>query len=328
MTDYANLPVTDAEQLWLRNRLETLTAKEALCLTALTQKSPPATSADFINHLLSLADCECIAAGSYDALGEYLLGEQRVSKTLWEFMNTEKLGKSYEDDHPGLFVGGCYIQYPSSPHHIQYNGENLGKCEDTDWSVKLKLSSASHPDGVWVRLPDYSDVNEEGGGEISVALNALGVSSINDCSVLDVKCILPEAGDLLTQYSSINDLIYDGQNLGFVLDERGQGQPNFEQLFAAALEYEDCHSLAKALDISDRLRDFELVPVSVLKEYAEKELAAHHIDLPEAAAAAFHYEEYAAEQLESNGFVLTRDESAYIGAKQQTQSDDFLFRLT
>ena len=243
-------------------------------------------------------------------------------------MNTEKLGKSYEDDHPGLFVGGCYIQYPSSPHHIQYNGENLGKCEDTDWSVKLKLSSASHPDGVWVRLPDYSDVNEEGGGEISVALNALGVSSINDCSVLDVKCILPEAGDLLTQYSSINDLIYDGQNLGFVLDERGQGQPNFEQLFAAALEYEDCHSLAKALDISDRLRDFELVPVSVLKEYAEKELAAHHIDLPEAAAAAFHYEEYAAEQLESNGFVLTRDESAYIGAKQQTQSDDFLFRLT
>lgn len=328
MTDYERLPMTDAERRWLRERLETLTARESLCLIALTQKAPPATGADYIKHLLSFQDCECIATGSYEALGEFLLEEQRVSKELWEFMDTAQLGRAYEDEHPGLFIDGFYVLYPSSPPRLHYDGENLGKCVDTDWSVKLKLASIANPDGVWLRLPDYSEINEEGAGEITIALHALDAESISDCSILEVKCILPEAGNLLTQYSSIGDLIYDGQNLGFILDERNQGQENFEQLFAAALEYEDCRTLAEALDISQRLHDFELVPMDGLKSYAEKLLAASDILLPENVSAAFNYEEYAAEQLESNGFVLTRDELAYIGMKQQEQANELSLRLT
>lgn len=327
MKDYEDLPMNDAERRWLHERLETLTAKESLLLSALTQKTLPATGTDYINHLLSLQSCDCIAAGSYEALGEFMLEELRVSQTLWEFMDTAQLGRAYEDEHPGLFVDGIYILYPSSPPCLHYDGENLGRCVDTDWSVKLKLASESNPDGVWLRLPDYSEMIKEGAGEITIALRTLGAESIADCSALEARCILPEAGDLLTQYYSISDLFYDCQNLGFILDERNQGQKNFEQLFAAALEYEDCRTLADALDISQRLHDYELVPMDGLKDYAEKLLAKSGISLPENVEAAFNYEEYASEQLESNGFVLTRDESAYIGTKQQEQSEELSFRM-
>lgn len=319
--------MTDAERRWLHERLETLTVRESLCLTALTQRMLPTTGADFINHLLALPDCDCIAANSYEALGEYSLEEQRVSEMLWEFMDTAQIGRAYEDAHPGLFVDGIYVQYPSSPPRLQYDGDNLGKCVDADWSVKLKLASESNPNGVWLRLPDYSEVNEESGGEITIALHALGAESIADCSVLEARCILPEAGDLLSQYASLADLIYDGQNLGFTLDERGQGQPNFEQLFAAALEYEDYHTLSEALDISQRLHDFELVPTDGLKGYAEKLLTENGVTLPENVAAAFNYEEYASEQLESKGYLLNRDESAYIGTAQQEQMEELSFRM-
>ena len=327
MRDYEDLPMTDAERRWLHERLEALTVRETMCLTALTQKKLPATGADLINHLLSLPNCDCIAAGSYEALGEFMLEDQRVSQTLWKFIDTAQIGRAYEEAHPGLFVDDIYIQYPSSPPYLQYDGENLGRCVDADWSVKLKLASAANPDGVWLRLPDYSEINEESSGEITIALHALGAESIADCSALEARCILPEAGNLLTQYDSLSDLIYDGQNLGFTLDEHGQGQQNFEQLFAAALEYEDCRTLSEALDISRRLHDFELVPMEGLKDYAEKLLAENGVTLPENVATAFNYEEYATEQLESKGYLLNRDESAYIGTAQQAQSEELSFRM-
>jgi hypothetical protein len=31
---------------------------------------------------------------------------------------------------------------------------------DNDWSVKLKLASRHAPDGVWLRLPDYEELND------------------------------------------------------------------------------------------------------------------------------------------------------------------------
>ena len=48
-----------------------------------------------------------------------------------------------------------------------------------------------------MRLPDYSDVNGGPPGELDMALEALEVTVIQDCTLLDARCVLPEVRDLM-----------------------------------------------------------------------------------------------------------------------------------
>ena len=50
----------------------------------------------------------------YESLGRYYLAhETSVPEELYEYMNLDALGCRYEDEHPGVFVGNAYVQYPS-----------------------------------------------------------------------------------------------------------------------------------------------------------------------------------------------------------------------
>lgn len=315
----SQLPGTPQEKAWLDERMETLTVKESVMLSAALMRSPAQDAKEAINHMLSLPDYEvCSPAGSYEQLGRFYLDyKASLPNALYEFIDMEQLGKSYEDEHPGLFIGNSYVQYPAQEPSLQYDGTNLGKLTDTDWSVKLKLASDSVPDGVWLRLPDYSEQVDGPPDELCFALDELGVKTIFECRTLDAKCVLPEIGDLLGQYSSLADLIEDGQNLGYALDERNQGMTLFEDKLAAALEYENCRRLDEALDIIQNLRCFDLIPVGKLREYAMKELKEYddfHAGSP--VTDCFDYDGYVSELLEKRGFTLTRDEQAYVGRNE------------
>ena len=51
---------------------------------------------------------------SYAALGRYYLAhETSVPEELYEYMDPGALGCRYEDEHPGVFIGSDYVQYPS-----------------------------------------------------------------------------------------------------------------------------------------------------------------------------------------------------------------------
>lgn len=310
------LPGTPQEKIWLEERMETLSAKESIVLSAALMRSPAQSTAEAINHILTLEDYEvCSPAGSYAQLGRfYLKYESTMPKNLHEFVDAEKLGEKYEDAHPGLFIGDCYVQYPSRAPAIQYDGTNLGTFADTGWSVKLKLASEQKPEGVWLRLPDFSEAGDGRPDGIRLALNELGVETIHECTVLDAKCVLPEIRDLMEQYSSLDALFYDGQSLGFALDERNQGAPDFEERLAAALEYEHCHRLDEALDVIQNLHCFDIVPVDELREYAVKELKKGGVyHSVESISDCFDYESYATELLDQRRFILTRDEQRYVG---------------
>ena len=313
------LPTTWQESIWIHDRLETLTAKESIILSAATIRRPPENGTDVINHLLSLSDYEvCSPAGSYTQLGQFYLDyEASVPKKLHAYVEKEQLGMLYEDAHPGLFIGNCFVQYPAKEPSLVYDGTNLGTLDDTGWSVKLKLSSEQNPNGVWLRLPDYSDISDGRPDEIRLALDELGVDTIDDCSVLDAKCVLPNIGDLMSQYHSLDDLIYDGQNLGFVLDECGQGMPGFMERFAAALEYEDCRRLDFALDISQNLACYNFVPAEGVKDFAARCL--HDQGMPDDvfASGCVDLDAFAEDILGQQGYILTRNESAYIARNER-----------
>lgn len=317
MNDYEDLkalPGTDRERSWLEERLTTLSEKEKTILSAAVLRQPPETMAETINHLLSLQDYEiCFPANSYEQLGRfYLRHETSLPEAAIYYADQYRLGTIYEDKHPGLFIGNCFVVYPPGQNFLRYTGQDTEIPDDTGWSVKVKLASPAVPDGVWLRLPDYSRINAEKPDEVDLALKALRVRSLDSCTLLDARCCLPQAGNLMDQYSDVVDLVNDGCDLGYMLDEQGQGMPHFMERVAAALEYEGCHDLRLALDISQNLNCYEWMSRDSLREFAAQNLRKN--DMPEdiIASGCIDLECYASALLEEAGYALTRDKSAYI----------------
>jgi len=307
------LPGTSQEEAWLRERMEALSVREGIVLDAAMLKEPPNCKADAINHLLSLSSYEvCFPAGSYRQLGEFSLRHTaHLPENALPHVKIDRLGELYEDMHPGLFIGTCYVAYPEKPLEPVYDGNGVAIPEDDSWSVKVKLSSPVCPEGVWLSLPDLAAVLGRP-SEVEIALEELCARNLEECTLLDAKCIMPELGDLMKQYESAMELVNDGANLGYILDEQGQGMPHFGERFAAALEYEGCHNLRLALDIAQNLQCYEWKPLEELKELAERELKSRGVTEAFIHSGCIDLEGYGTELLASTGYVPTSDGSAYI----------------
>lgn len=308
------LPGAPDEQAYIQERLETLSVREGYVLAAAITQHPPVDMRDAVNHLRSLDDFEiCFPAGSYAALGELSLRrDKKLPEDVLPHVDLDRAGKQYEDAHPGLFVGSCYVRYPTHPSTPALQENKLPLLWDSDWSVKLKLASPAVPEGVWLRLPGYDGKMAEDADEVVLALDELRVKSLEDCTLLEARCILPEAGDLTKQYSSITDLVRDGDNLGYVLAEQGQGKAHWLDKFAAALEYEDCRTLKFALDISQNLRCYEWVPSSGIKEFAANNLRSCGVPEELIQSGNIDLDAYAEDLLESSGYMETGSETGYL----------------
>ena len=308
-----SLPHNQEEEQWLKERLETLSAKESIALAVAMQRSPPATAADAVNLLIDLWRYSVCAAESYDYLADYYLRERKIElpDSVMDFTDMDQIGRMYENEHPGLFIGDYYVTYPkkASPRH--YNGSNLEACTDRDWSVRLKLASKQHPEGVWLRLPDYADMDDGGPDEIGIALKELGAAKVTDCTLLAAVCIQPEAGNLTEQYNDIAGLIYDGQKLGFALDELGQGDEHFRDKFTAAIALEECATLKEVLDVAINLGYYAFVPESELGIVAAEELLKQNIPPSLIDSGAIDLADYADSLLRDLGYEQMRS-GAYI----------------
>lgn len=333
-TTLSGIPLTNAERQWLADRLEVLSVKEEYQLAAamlgteklseLAGKERPElraavpdmkveTAVELINCLLSLPEYGvCYPASSYEALGKYCLRyETDIPATAIPFVDMDRLGQRYEDYHPGLFIGHCFVTYPKEKSSQPYDGNHLNALKDDGWSLRLKLASTEKPEGVWLRLPDYSIANDGKPDETVLALRELRVEKIQACTLLEARCILPEIGDLM-QYDKLEDLLYDGNDLGFALDKQRQEMPDFWEKFAAAMEYENCHTLVKALDIVEDLHRYDFVRACDAEAYGRAALEKHGHDRDAMLARCINFEEYGASLLEREGYRLNVTETAYI----------------
>lgn len=307
------LPGTPQERAWLEERLETLSVREGYVLAADSMRHPPETAAEVINSIQNLSGCEIHPAGSYEELGRFSLGQaSKLPEEVLPYVDFDHIGQKFSDEHPGLFIGSYYVEYPKGLAEPVYCGEGTSLPEDNDWSVMLKLASPAAPEGAWLRLPGYDGKTVESSDEVMLVLDGLRVKSLEDCTLLEARCILPEAGDLMKQYNSIAELIRDGDNLGCALDERGQGEAHWMEKFAAALEYEDCHTLKFALDISQNLHCYEWVPHDKLKEFAADKLRS--LGVPEALIQSgnINLVDYAEDLLDTSGYMEASGETGYL----------------
>lgn len=317
--DYlAQLPGEEREQDWIRTRLGTLSVREGVVLAAAAQADPPEDAVQAINQLQSLDGYRvCLDAGSYEALGRrHLINDTAMPMDALAFADLEAAGRQYEDRHPGLFIGSYYVQYLGTPPEPVYR-PGMALPANDGWSVKMKLASPAAPEGVWLRLPGpFEDgcedvVKEE--LEVGMALRELRVRFGNECTLMDAQCVLPEAGDLVAQYSSdIEGLFYDAHNLGCVLNERGQGSPHFMERYAAALALEGCQNLKLALDISQNLNCYDWMQCADLEESGRCRLLDAGMTEEQIRASGIDLAGYKAHLLEKEGYTPTADGWGYI----------------
>ena len=93
-----------------------LSDEEKTILSAMVmQKGEAEAGAIFANSPERLRDYTILkGVNSYAALGRYYLAhETSVPEELYEYMDLGALGCRYEDEHPGVFIGSDYVQYPS-----------------------------------------------------------------------------------------------------------------------------------------------------------------------------------------------------------------------
>lgn len=136
--------------------------------------------------------------------------------------------------------------------------------------------------------------------------------SLEACTLLDARCIFPEAGNLMEQYDDPASLVHDGNDLGVLLSERARGMRDYERKLAAAIAYEDCHTLKDVIACAANIGQYSFIMSDQLTEYARSELI--KAGAPEILidSDVFDLEGFAEESLEKSGYRLDRTDSIYI----------------
>lgn len=255
-----NLEGTEKEKAYLKNRFAEMSVKEQYISEGAVKSISIKTAPDLINltKQLNIFDFYYKATDN-KSLGEYIARyKEDASDDILPFIKTEELGREYHEDFEGIFTDQGYITQKNSLKEI-YDGSNLDKMTGDDWTIKIKASSEDCPEGLWINLPDY-EISSLEPDELAIALDTLGINRWNECTLLDAKCVFPNIIDLAEQYDSIDKLIEDANNFGYVCDEQGQGKPFFIEHLESAIEFEGCTRLDFALDISQNLNCYDFAP--------------------------------------------------------------------
>ena len=160
----AHLPGDERERAWIKERLRTLGVQEGTVLFAAVQKEPPKSAEDAVCCLQSLDNYNVISGvGSYEALGQiYLASQNSTPASILPSVDLAQAGQRYEDEHPGLFVGNCYVEYPrpadesSDTPMLEKQGCTLSQSKSS-CIRKTKDSSAKNGD---TKLSEHTSPNK------------------------------------------------------------------------------------------------------------------------------------------------------------------------
>ncbi len=326
---WKRLEGTEVEKQFLQNRFNEMSVKEQYILEGAVEFIEVNNVMDLINLTEQLSRFDFYyKATDEKSLGEYVTKyKEDVSNEILPFIKTEKLGREYHEDFQGLFTSHGYIIQRNTIKQI-YDGTNLDKMTGGDWTVKLKVSSKSNPEGVWVNLADYEFSTLEP-DDMAIALDVLGIGDWNEANLLDVKCIFPNIIGLKDQYDNLEKLIIDGNNLGYVCDEQDQGRDFFMEHLESAMELEGCTRLDFALDISQNLNCYDFIPGSADFEKYGKLIAEKHgiVKLDSILGDNFDYIKYAKADIEKkelesykHGFIKRNEEKFYYEFSKEPDS--------
>lgn len=292
---------------FLDQRVSEMSPKEWRIFTAALQMNPQADLAGVAAITYSL---ECFnfyyPACDDTSLGQLLAEFNYGARSdIMEYLDFAIVAERYRGDNKGMFVDGAYVGQctPSELERIKMKAESIGQFgilpADEGWSAKLHICG---PDGseVWLRLPDYQEVNGGQADEVTVALDDLGVATLDDCTLLEARCFHPQID--LTEYSNLQKLVFDASNLQFGKDEYQQHDPGFEQKLQAALTYENCQSMNFAIDIIANLNCYDFISTSDVVQDIVNSLPAVQLQQPQIMDA-FDINAFATDHFKDQGMI-------------------------
>lgn len=326
---WKRLEGTEVEKQFLQNRFNELSVKEQYILEGAVEFTEVNNVMDLINLTEQLSKFDFYyKATDEKSLGEYVAKyKEDASDDLLPFIKTEKLGREYHEDFEGAFTNEGYIIQRNAIKQI-YDGTNLDKMTGGDWTVKLKVSSRSNPEGIWINLADYEFSTLEP-DEMAITLDVLGIDDWNEANLLDAKCIFSNIIELKDQYDNLEKLIIDGNNLGYICDEQDQGRDFFMEHLESAMELEGCTRLDFALDISQNLNCYDFIPRSVNFEKYGRLMAERDgiVELDSILSDNFDYIKYAKADIEKkelefckHGFIKRNEEKFYYEFSKESDS--------
>ena len=321
---WKELPGTAEETQFLSWRLSEMSVRERYLLEGASQLQSVDTAADLIN-LTEQLDSFSLCLGTTDdaALGAYAARyREKIPEKEISLLNTARWGRDLRERHGGVFTSGGFVEQTSPLQQRYTAGDSLSGLEASDAAMRLKLASAHCPDGVWLMLPDHEPVTGEP-DELAAAREALGVTGWDGAVLLEAKCCLWNIMNPASQYATLEQLIDAGNNLGYVLEEQGQGIACFDKYFRAAMELEGCTRLDEALDISQNLNCYDFIPSEEHWERFGRRLAGRSgiVDPDSAAALYFDYAGYCRSEIERLG--LKRCADGYIARNGQELIHEF-----
>lgn len=259
------MEMTKSEYEWLERRFGNMTAAEKLKFAGAMDILHPR---DVETAICAAGQPEkfslLLGAGDDRALGRYVLDHfHAASRSAMPYLDAEKAGRLYREEHGGSFQSGHYIQQEGTLYGI--GSASLHDLPETgDYAIRVKLASRADTEGVWVGFPDCGEsTSGPVPDELTVALEALRVKSAGECIVLDVDCCFPQLTDIPAQYDSAAELVRHAVDLGYLWEEQGQGQLYFLEKWQTVLELEGCTRLDLALDLGQNLHCYEFIPRSV-----------------------------------------------------------------
>jgi len=314
---WQELPSTPEEMAFLDRRFAEMSVREGYLLEGASRLQSIDNAADLINLIEQLDNFEFFYGSMDDSsLGDYYAKyRENATYAQMPYLDLKRWGADLRERHGGVFVSGGYVEQTSPCRQI-YNGENLGQMTSGNGSVKLKLASCNRPEGVWVKLPDH-EIHTIEPDEVAAALGELGVNKLSRTVLLEAKCCLDNITDLTDQYDSLERLIEDGNNLGYVLEECGQGMICFEERFRAAVELEGSTRLDEALDISQNLQCYDFIPEPQYWERFGRQLAQQRGIINPDSPAAMYFDYAAYCKAEINRLGLQPCSHGYIARNSQ-----------
>ena len=321
---WKGLPGTAEETQYLGWRLSEMSVRERYLLEGASRLQSIDTAADLINLTEQLDSFSfCLGATDDAALGAYAARyRERVPEKEISLLDTARWGRDLRERHGGVFTSGGFVEQTSPLRQIYATGDSLGRLTAGDAAMRLKLASAQCPDGAWLTLPDHEPVTGEP-DELAAAREALGVTGWDGAVLLEAKCCLWNITNPASQYATLEQLIDAGNNLGYVLEEQGQGMPCFDEYFRAAMELEGCTRLDAALDISQNLNCYDFISAEEHWKTFGRRIAERSriIDPDSAVAPYFDYTAYCRSEIERLG--LKRCADGYIARNDQEFIHEF-----
>lgn len=170
---WKELPGTPEEIEFLSKRIGEMSVRESYLLEGAARLQSIENAADLINLTEQLDNFSFFYGPMEDSFLGYYLATYRenIAADQIPYLNLKQWGADLREQHGGIFISGGYVEQVS-PYKQIYNGRNLGSMTGESFSVKLKLASEHHPEGVWVKLPDQ-EISTGEPDELKIALEEL-----------------------------------------------------------------------------------------------------------------------------------------------------------